>query len=92
MEARRGAGALDAQALGSQVEARRGAAHDHYTAVRPATRPAKGLRYGAGPAIIQPRARGLKATCARKLSRGCAHGALGQFLTQVHESLFGHCS
>ena len=47
-----------------------------------AIRPTRHPRHGAGQAATRPRARGQGATYARRLSCGCAHGALGQFLTQ----------
>ena len=69
-----------------RIEAR--VAHGHDTAAGPATRylcavirSAGHPRHGAGQAVTLPRARGLGAACARRLSCGCAHGALGQFLT-----------
>ena len=65
------------------------ATHSHDTAAGPATRRLCAAirstghpRYGAGQAATRPLARGLGAACVRRLSCGCAHGALGQFLTQ----------
>ena len=47
-----------------------------------AIRLARHPRHGAGQAATLPHARSLGVACARRLSCGCAHSALGQFLTQ----------
>ena len=77
------AGALGAQAgaLGAQAEARGRWASGRTGALHEGHRRAA-LRHGTRLATTRPRARGLGEACVRRLSCGCAHGALGQFLTQ----------
>ena len=74
-------GALGAGALGAQAGARGRRARERAVSRHGGHRRAA-LRHSAGLATTRPRARGLGAACARRLSCGCAHGALGQFLTQ----------
>ena len=82
---RRGAGGLGAGALGAHAGAHRqgrAGAGRGGTQERDTGGAGAALRHSVGLATTRPRARGLGSACARRLSCGCEHGALGQFLSQ----------